>query len=274
MSGKALLETAIQIIQEKTQIIPKVGIILGSGLSPLADEIDDAVHIPYEELPGLPLTSVHGHSGELVIGTISNVPVACLKGRVHYYEGAEGSDFKALIRLLKLLGCTTLLVTNASGSLRQEVGPGELVIINDHINFQFKNPLIGPNDEEFGPRFFPMDRVYDADLRKALHTAAEKEGVQTHEGVYIAVLGPNFETPAEIRAFRLLGADVVGMSTVPDVLVAAHCGFRVALISTITNFSADLFEKPITHDVTLSEGKKASGKLIKLVKRFLQDYEF
>jgi xanthosine phosphorylase len=224
MQTLADFQPALDLIQSKTNIKPVIGIVLGSGLAPLADDIEEAVHIPYNEIPGLPTTTVHGHSSELVIGKLGGVAVACLKGRIHFYEGTNGSDFKALIRLVKLIGCNSILITNSSGSLRKEVPPGDLVLINDHINFQFRNPLIGPNDDEFGPRFFAMDDVYDKDLRHKFHATAKQLDIATHEGVYMSVLGPNFETPAEIRAFRTLGADVIGMSTVPDVLVAKHCG--------------------------------------------------
>ena len=267
-----LIQPIIEIIKQHTDIKPKLGIILGSGLGPLADEISNAVSIPYQDLPGMPITSVPGHAGELILGTIHDIPVACLKGRIHYYEGFSDKRFKILIRLLKVLGCSSILLTNSSGSLRKEIGPGELVLINDHINFQFRNPLIGPNDEEFGPRFFPMDKVYDKELRNKFYLTAENLGFKIHEGVYISVLGPSFDTPAEIRAFRLLGADVIGMSTIPEVIVAIHCGLRVCLISTITNLSADLNEESITHDITLTQGRLASGKLCLLVKTCLEKY--
>ena len=272
MLSKADLLPAVKIIQEKTSIVPKFGIVLGSGLAPLADQIEDAVHISYDELPGIPPITVHGHFGELVIGKLGGTPVACLKGRIHYYEGATNRDFKALIRILKLIGCENLIVTNSSGSLRKEVGPGELVLINDHINMQFRNPLIGKNDEDFGPRFFPMDDLYDKELREKFHATGKSLGIKTHEGVYCSVLGPNFETPAEIKAFRLLGAEVIGMSTVPDVLVARHCGLRICIIATITNFSADINDESITHNTTLTQGKLASGKLCKLVESFLEQH--
>lgn len=269
-------ETLLSIVKTVQQIkpgfTPAVGIILGSGLGPLADEIETATAIPYKDLPGLPQSSVHGHAGQLVLGYLRGVPVACLKGRVHYYEGAENHHFKMFIRLLKLLGCNTLLITNAAGSLRQNIGAGELVLVNDHINFQLRNPLLGPNDDGFGDRFFPMDDAYDKKLREQFHAAAKDIGIALHDGVYISVLGPNFETPAEIRAFRVLGADVIGMSTVPEVLVARHCGLRVALISTVTNLAADISEEQITHEGTLHYGQLASGKLRKLVGHFLKTY--
>src|SRR3990167_9702206 len=194
MVTKAQLQPLVDFIKTQTTITPTLGIVLGTGLGPLADEIVDAVRIPYHKLPGMPVTTIHGQAGELILGSICGVRVACLKGRVHYYEGTSSSDFKILIRLLKILGCSSLLITNASGSLRQNIGAGELVLITDHINFQFRNPLIGPNDDEFGPRFFPMDQVYDLALREKFHETAKAIGLYLHEGVYFSVLGPNFET--------------------------------------------------------------------------------
>lgn len=264
------LQKALDVIHSKLpkDFKPEYGMILGSGLGPLADKIEGGITLNYEDIPGLPISSVSGHAGSLVLGYLKGVPVACLKGRVHYYEGTDDTGFKALIRLLKVLGCHSVIITNSSGSIRKEIGQGELVIINDHINFQFRNPLIGPNDDEFGDRFFPLDDTYDQTLRTQFHQACEDMNFDLHEGVYISVLGPNFETPAEIKAFRLLGADVIGMSTVPDVLVAKHCGLKVTVIAAITNLSADINPEPITHEGTLKYGKMASGNLSQLIERF------
>lgn len=266
------LQPALDVIYEHMpkDFKPKAGLILGSGLGPLADEIEDSMVFPYEQLPGLPISSVHGHAGSLVLGYLKGTPVACLKGRVHYYEGANGSDFKILIRLLKALGCHSLFITNASGSLRAEIGAGELVAVSDHINFQFNNPLIGHNEKEFGDRFFPLDQAYDQGLRDKIQAASKALDVKVHEGIYISVLGPNFETPAEIRAYRMLGADLVGMSTVPEVLVAAHCGMKVAVISAVTNLSADINPEPITHEVTLKYGEMASKKLRAVIRKLFE----
>lgn len=266
------LQKTIDVIKSRLPegFTPQYGMILGSGLGPLADKIENGVTLAYEELPGLPISSVSGHAGSLVLGYLKGVPVACLKGRVHYYEGTDNSGFKALIRLLKVLGCHSVVITNSSGSLRKEIGRGELVIINDHINFQFRNPLIGPNDDEFGDRFFPLCDTYDDDMRTAFHKAANSTDIKMHEGVYISVLGPCFETPAEIRAFRILGADVIGMSTVPDVLVAKHCGLKVTVIAAITNLSADINPEPITHEGTLKYGKMASENLSAVIERFFE----
>ncbi len=273
MFDQALLNQSVEKIHSlKPHFRPTVGIILGSGLGPLADDIKDPTFISYADLPGMPESTVSGHSGQLVLGTLGGVSVACLKGRVHYYEGAENHQFKTLIRLLKTLGCGRLIITNASGSLREHIGAGELVLVSDHINFQLRTPLLGPNEEEYGDRFYPMDEAYDKTMRANLHDTAKKIGLPLHDGIYLSVLGPNFETPAEIRAFRLLGADVIGMSTVPEVLVAKHCGLKVIAIATVTNLSADLNKEPITHEGTLRYGQMASGNLRKLVTQYLEDH--
>lgn len=244
---------------------PKIGLILGSGLGALAEQIKNPVRISYKDLPGFPVSTVSGHAGQLVLGELHGIPVACYQGRVHGYEGASAQNFKIFIRTLKLLGCEILLITNSSGSLREEIGPGQLVLIKDHINFHPTSPLVGLNEDEFGPRFFPMDDAYDPKLRLKFHEAAKKLKIELSEGVYISVVGPQFETPAEIRAFKILGADVVGMSTVPEVIVARHCGLRVAAISVITNYAAGMSAEQITHEGTLHHGQLGSKPLEKLL---------
>jgi xanthosine phosphorylase len=270
MSFHDNLIKSAEIIQQKvSDFVPKVGIVLGSGLGPLAARIENSTSIPYKDLPGFPISKVVGHAGALVLGNLGGVPVACLQGRVHLYEGTPPDHLKMIIRILKHLGCHTLVTTNAVGSLREEVVPGELVAISDHINFQGTNPLIGPNDEDFGPRFFAMDDAYDKKLRQKLHETADELGIAWHEGVYCAAMGPCFETPAEINAFRILGADTVGMSIVPEVLVARHCGLKVVAISAITNLAAGLSKVQLSHDQTLRGAKLAEEKLCKLIEAFL-----
>ncbi len=259
--------TAIQ--QQVPNFIPKVAVVLGSGLGKLAEAITDATAIPYADIPGFPVSSVAGHAGELVFGMIGNTPVACLKGRIHAYEGDNHRQMKTMIRSLKLLGCEDIIITNSSGSLRQDVGPGELMMINDHINFQPFNPLVGINDEEFGPRFFPMDDAYNKELQQGLLATAQRLDIRLATGVYISVLGPNFETPAEIRAFRTLGADAVGMSTVPEVLIARHCDLKVAVIASITNFACGLSNEQLTHEGTLHYASIAADNLIKLLTSYI-----
>ncbi|MGE0120486.1 MAG: purine-nucleoside phosphorylase [Dongiaceae bacterium] len=247
---------------------PRAALVLGSGLGAIAESIADPVAIDYGAIPGFPRPSVEGHVGRLVLGAIGGVPVACLQGRVHLYEGAGGQDVRHYIRTLKLLGCEIIVLTNAAGSLRREAGPGSLMLIADHINLQPFNPLVGANDDAFGPRFLALDGAYDADLRRRLHAAAAAAGLALHEGVYLACLGPSFETPAEVRAFARLGADAVGMSTVPEVIVARHCGLRVAAISAITNLAVGLDDAPISHAQTLAVAKRCAGDLQRLLAAF------
>lgn len=258
-------QIAQSILKHRPKFQAKIGIILGSGLANIADKISDSISIPYSELPGFPVSHVIGHHGKIILGYLNKIPVVCCQGRVHPYEGMQGEDFKLFIRTLKCLGCHTLIMTNAVGSLNKNVGPGQLMLISDHINLQSMNPLTGPNDEEFGPRFFAMNDAYDLQLRHILKQTAEKLAISLNEGIYVSVLGPNFETPAEIRAFRKLGADVVGMSTVPEVIVARHCGLKVAVISVITNLAAGLSDEAITHEGTMHFGEKASQNLGQLL---------
>ena len=248
---------------------PRVAMILGSGLGVLAEQMTDAVTISFNELPGFPISTVHGHAGELVIGTLSGVAVVCMKGRGHVYEGYGLGVMTSAVRTMKLLGCEMLFVTNAAGSLRTEVDAGALVALTDHINFMPGTPMMGPNDERFGPRFFSMANAYDADLRGLLKASAEEKKVTLHEGVYIAYAGPNFETPAEIRAFKTLGADVVGMSVVPEVVSARHCGLKVVGVSAITNLAEGLSPFPLSHEQTLKYAAIAATSLIEVILGFL-----
>lgn len=258
-------QLAQSILERRPGFQPKIGIVLGSGLADIADKLTDSLSIPYAELSGFPVSSVIGHHGKMLLGYLNKIPVVCCQGRVHLYEGMQGKDFKIFIRTLKCLGCHTLIMTNAVGSLNEKDKSGQLVLISDHINFHPMNPLIGPNDEEFGPRFFPMDDAYDPGIRHILQQTAKKLSISLNEGIYISVLGPNFETPAEIRAFRKLGADVVGMSTVPEVIIARHCSLKVAVISVVTNLAAGLSDEPITHEKTVHSAAKASNNLSRLL---------
>jgi xanthosine phosphorylase len=251
---------------------PTVGIVLGSGLGQFADELEDSTVISYEELPGFPKVTVKGHSGTLIIGYWHGVGVVCLQGRAHTYEGPENyQTVKNYVRTLKLLGCVYFIATNASGSLREEVLPGDLMLITDHINLQPSNPLIGPNDDEFGPRFYPLDNAYDPTMRSSFSALAEKHHIKLSQGVYISVLGPHYETAAEIRAFKLWGADAVGMSTVPEVLVANHCGMKVAVIAMITNHATGLSKTSHSHDEVVKTAVNAASKLNTLLKHYIAD---
>jgi xanthosine phosphorylase len=249
---------------------PKVGIILGSGLGALAEHIEEAFEIPYDELPGFSESTVEGHDGCLVLGHLRGVPVACLKGRRHYYEGISNPMVQTLVRTLKLLGCEILLATNAAGSMQEAAGPGSLMLIEDHINFSFNNPLVGRNDDEFGPRFFDMNNAYNPELRALMQTTAEEENITLHKGVYLGVLGPSFETPAEINVFKQWGAGAVGMSTVPEVIVARHCGLKVVVVSAITNYAAGMGDTELNHDETLYYANVASKDMLCLVENFIE----
>jgi xanthosine phosphorylase len=261
--------TAIDVIQAAApQFQPRVGLILGSGLGAIADALDDAIVLPYADLPGFPRPSVEGHAGRLVLGRLAGVPVACLQGRVHLYEGLPAAAVNVLVRTLKALGCELLVLTNLAGSLRPEIGAGALVLISDHINLLGQSPLVGPNDEAIGPRFPDLTDVYDRSLRERLTRIASQAGVPLPSGVYVAVLGPNFETPAEIRAFRTLGADLVGMSTVPEAISARHAGLRVVALSVVSNLAAGLEAGPISHEETLAQAAGAAARLTTLLTAF------
>lgn len=262
-------QAAAQILERFPTFKPQIGIVLGSGLGGLAEALDDQVSIPYRDLPGFPQTAVHGHGGALVVGHLYGVGVVCLQGRAHSYEGPSHDAVKTYVRTLKRLGCEYFFAISACGSLRETVGPGELMLITDHINFQPGNPLMGPNDDDFGPRFFALDNAYDPLTRETLHGLAHDEQIGLNDGVYIAVAGPNYETAAEIRAFQLLGADAIGMSTVPEVLVARHCGMKVAVIAMITNFATGLAKTSHSHEAVVQMASQSSENVYRLMKRFI-----
>lgn len=264
-------ETMAVIHHHAPKFQAKFAMILGSGLSAVANEITNPITIPYQSIPGLQVGKVVGHPSLLVLGQMNGVPVICLKGRLHLYEGTSHETLQILIRMLKHLGCQVLIVTGASGSLRKDVGPGELMAISDHINLQPGNPLVGPNDESIGPRFVSLENAYDTDLRATLIKVGARLGFNLQEGVYLATMGPAFETPAEIRAFRTLGADAVGMSVVPEVLLARHCGIQVAGIAAITNFAVGLSPEKVTHEVTLHSTEKLGRNLAKLIPAFVKE---
>lgn len=252
---------------------PTVGVVLGSGLGQFAEELENSVAINYDDLPGFPKVTVKGHGGQLILGYWQGKGIVCLQGRAHTYEGIEHYEtVKTYVRTLKLLGCDYFIATNASGSLREEAGPGELMLITDHINLQPSNPLIGANDDEFGPRFYPLDNAYNSDMQAHLLEVAEKNAIHLHQGVYISVLGPHYETAAEIRAFKVWGADAVGMSTVPEVLVANHCGMKVAVIAMITNYATGLTKTSHSHDSVVKMAAGAAAKLNTLIKQYIQDF--
>jgi len=264
--------TAADVIAGKARgFAPRLGLMLGSGLGELADRLEDRVEIPYGELPGFHVGGLAGHAGALVLGRLAGQPVAIFSGRWHVYEGIEGSAITTPVRTLEQLGAETLVLTNAAGSLRPEAGPGSLVCISDHINLLGFNPLTGPNDDTAGPRFPSLRDAYDPELRQRLHAAADALAIELHDGVYLAVAGPSFETPAEIRAFRTLGADVVGMSTVPEVIAARHAGLRVAAVSAVTNLAEGMGGEELSHEQTLRVAKEGAARLGPLIERFVGD---
>jgi purine-nucleoside phosphorylase len=241
-------------------------VILGSGLGSFADAVDDAVEVPYGEIPGWPSSTAVGHAGTLVLGAFGGVPVAVMKGRVHLYEGHPPATVVFGVRVLGRLGISSLVLTNACGALDAAVTPGSLVAISDHLNLQGSSPLVGPNDDTLGPRFPDMSDAYDPVYRSQAHEAAERLGLRLGEGVYAAWLGPAFETPAEIRMLRTLGADLVGMSTVPEVLAARHMGIRCLALSCVTNAAAGVLPEPIDHERVLEVGARAAGDLVALLR--------
>jgi xanthosine phosphorylase len=250
---------------------PRLALVLGSGLGPVADAVEDPVVIRYDQLPGFPVGSVAGHAGRLVLGRLGGTPAAVFQGRAHLYEGIPAPQLAVPTRTARALGAEQIVLTNAAGSLRVEIGPGRLMAITDHINLTGANPLIGANDDALGPRFVPMGTAYDRELTGRLHHAARDEDVDMADGVYLAVAGPTFETPAEIRAFRTLGADAVGMSTVPEVITAVHLGMRVAAVSAITNLAEGLGDEPLSHEQTLASAQTAAADLQRVLLRFAQE---
>jgi inosine/guanosine/xanthosine phosphorylase family protein len=249
---------------------PRAALILGSGLGRFGTEMEVDATIPYEEIDGFPRSTVQGHAGRLLIGRIGSAPLICMQGRMHLYEGHPPQALAIPIRVLRELGVETLVLTNAAGGINPALGPGAVMLIEDHINLSGLNPLAGPNDGHYGPRFFDMSNAYDPGLREALRRAAAATGLALQAGVYAQLLGPNFETPAEIRMLAQLGADAVGMSTVPECLVARHCGMRVAGLSIITNAAAGIGAATLSHEETLAEAEKASAKVCTVLRHFFE----
>lgn len=247
---------------------PKLAVILGSGLGGLAARMTDTAIIPYRELPGFPVLTVEGHTGEVIIGKLGGVDIIALKGRKHFYETDDAYPLKTMIRAMKSAGVDTVFVSNAAGSVNKNIGVAQLMCISDHINYMGLNPLVGANDDAFGPRFVPMGDAWDADLRIALHAAAKKTGITLHDGVYMAFRGPTFETPAEIRMAIAMGADAVGMSSVPDCIIARHCGLRVVGCSLITNMGEGMSDEKLSHAHTLENAARGAADFEALVTAF------
>lgn len=258
-------------VRSRSALTPRVALVLGSGLGGLAEVIEESVAIPFGELPGWPAASAPGHSGRLLLGHLEGVPVACLQGRLHMYEGLSALQVIEPALLMGRLGARTLLLTNAAGGVNHAYDAGTLMLLSDHLNLTGRTPLIGPNDDAVGPRFLDLTAVYDPELRARLRTAAEAAGVSLQEGVYAGLLGPTYETPAEVRMLRVLGADAVGMSTVMEAIGARWAGMRVVAISLITNKGAGISPTPLTHDEVLDAANVAGPRLARVIRGFVRD---
>jgi purine-nucleoside phosphorylase len=260
-------DRAAQIIRSRIKLQPSVAIVLGSGLGAFADDLSASTSIAYTDIPGFARATVEGHTGQLVIGTAGEVPVAAMQGRFHFYEGYSLEDVTFPIRVLKLLGVRTLILTNAAGSLNTEFTPGSLMVISDHINLMGVNPLIGPNEDRFGPRFPDLTSTYDPDLQNIVIAEAKAMGLEMRRGVYAALTGPSYETPAEIHMVRTLGGDAVGMSTVPEAIVARHMDMQVIGISCITNLAAGVSNRPVDHSQVIATGEGVREQFTELLER-------
>ena len=249
-----------------------IAIILGSGLGPLADEIENPIIIDYQDIPHFPVSTIPGHEGKLYIGTIANKTVCAMKGRFHYYEGNDMDIVTLPIRVFKRLGIDNLILTNACGGIREDLNPGQIMLIKDHIGLFAPSPLRGPNLDEFGPRFKDMSEVYNRKLGKLAHQVADDNNISLKDGVYAFFKGPMYETPAEILAYRALGADAVGMSTVPEAIVARHCDMKTLGISLITNKAAGLSNQELNHQEVVEAANKAEKDLVTLVKGIIKNW--
>jgi purine-nucleoside phosphorylase len=260
-------EHAARIIRARMKVEPRVAVVLGSGLGAFADEFEEAVSIPYEEIPGFGRSTAEGHAGQLVIGKVDQVPLLAMKGRLHFYEGYSLEEVTFPVRTFKLLGLKTIILTNASGGINVQMSPGTLMVITDHLNLMSANPLRGRNDERFGPRFPDMSAVYSPELQEIVMEEAREINLDVRRGVYAALAGPSYETPAEIHLMRNFGADAVGMSTVPEAIVARHMDLEVLGISCITNVAAGVSDEPISHEDVMATGLRVSATFAELLKR-------
>lgn len=265
-----IVESSVYI-KSKTNIVPQIGLILGSGLGVLADEIENPVIISYDEIPNFPVSTVEGHKGQLVIGQLQGKNVVAMQGRFHYYEGYAMQDTTFPVRVMKALGIETVFVTNAAGGANKEFKPGDLMIITDHINLGGYNPLIGPNDNRLGVRFPDMSTAYTPKYIEVARQFAKELEIDIKEGVYAFFTGPTYETPAEVRMARVLGADAVGMSTVPEVIVASHSNLEVVGISCITNMAAGILDQPLNHEEVIETTQKVKEQFLNLVKKIVSE---
>jgi purine-nucleoside phosphorylase len=262
-------DSAAQFLLSQTKLRPKIGLVLGSGLGAFADTLADATRVPYSEIPTFPRSTAVGHAGQMVIGRAGTVAVAAMQGRVHLYEGYSAREVTFPIRVFARMGIAAVVLTNAAGGINLQYQQGALVALRDHLNLQGHNPLVGSNDERFGPRFPDMSEAYSKAYREAAQHEAKRLGITLHDGIYAALLGPSYETPAEIRYLRTIGADLVGMSTVPEVLAARHMGIKVLAISCVTNMAAGIVDQPINHEEALETGRKVRGMFESLLRAVL-----
>ena len=262
---------AAQFLMSQTPVRPKIALVLGSGLGGFADELSDATQIPYTNIPFFPRSTAVGHAGKMVIGNVAGVPVAVMQGRAHLYEGYSAGEVTFAMRVFDCLNIRAVILTNAAGGINLEYQQGALVVLTDHINLQGNNPLVGPNDDRFGTRFPDMTQAYCKAYRDIALAAAKKSGKTLHEGIYAAVLGPSYETPAEIRYLRTIGADLVGMSTVLEVIAARHMGMKVLAISCVTNMAAGILDQVINHEEVLETGERVKGDFTALVRAVLPE---
>jgi purine-nucleoside phosphorylase len=258
-------ESAAKFLHSQTSLRPKIGLVLGSGLGSFADDLSDATRIPFANIPFFPRSTAVGHAGQLVIGNAAGIPVAAMQGRVHRYEGYSAREVVFPMRVFDQMNIHAVILTNAAGGINLEYKQGALVVITDHINLQGDNPLVGPNDDRFGPRFPDMTQAYWKPYRDFALQAAQKVGKTVYQGVYAALLGPSYETPAEIRYLRAIGADLVGMSTVPEVIAARHMGVKILAISCVTNMAAGILDQPINHEEVLETGERVKGDFVALL---------
>jgi purine-nucleoside phosphorylase len=262
-------ENAARVIRERTAVDAKIAVVLGSGLGDFANEFEDAVALPYQEIPGFVTSTAQGHAGRLVSGKVGGVPVLGMQGRVHYYEGYSLDEVTFPVRTFGLLGIKNLILTNAAGGIDVQLSQGTLMVISDHLNLMAVNPLRGSNDDHFGPRFPDMSEVYSRELQELATEEARSLGITTRRGIYAALAGPCYETPAEIHMLRAFGADAVGMSTVPEAIVARHMGLKVLGISCITNMAAGISEAPINHEEVIETGQRVKESFTRLLRRVI-----
>ncbi len=271
MNELDMIYECARIIKERIDVTPTVGMILGSGLGEYAEKIENPIKIPYSDLPNFPVSTVHGHEGQFVVGTLHGKSVIAMQGRVHYYEGYSQREITLPIRIMKVLGVDYMVITNAAGGVNRNYKPGTLMLIRDHINFSGSHPLIGGNLEEFGARFPDLTTIYRKSLREQLKSTAKREGIHLEEGVYMMFSGPSYETPSEVIFAERFGADAVGMSTVPEAIVCAHCNIPVIGISCITNMGAGILDQPLDHSEVMETANMVKKDFIKVLDLILSE---